>query len=150
MIPPLSYILIPAFTAFFSAILGTLLATFVIPRFQHYFWKRQRREELRFAVATEVNRLAAEFIMSYLGKDMPADIPALGLTFYQLWQAAAGQVKDLFSPSTYQLFEKMERIIFISPLISTQELEDRLPRLTDFKQARETALQAFYKEIGIL
>jgi hypothetical protein len=40
-----------------------LLATFVPPRFQHYFWKRQGREELRFAVATEVNRLAAEFIM---------------------------------------------------------------------------------------
>jgi hypothetical protein len=104
----------------------------------------------RAVTATEVNRLAAEFIMSYLGKDMPADIPALGLTFYQSWQAAAGQVKDLFSPSTYQLFEKMERIIFISPLFSTQELGDRLPRLTEFKQARETALRAIYKEIGIL
>jgi hypothetical protein len=63
MFPPLHYILIPAVTAFLAA----LLAIFLTPRFQHHFWKRQKREGIRRAIATEVNRLAAEFKTSYLG-----------------------------------------------------------------------------------
>jgi hypothetical protein len=78
MIPPLSYILIPAVTAFLGALLGILLN----PLLQHRFWKRQRLEEIRFTVATEVNKLAAEFIMNYLGKDMPDYTPPLGPIFY--------------------------------------------------------------------
>jgi hypothetical protein len=36
MVPPLSYILIPAVTAF----LGVLLGIFLNPLLQHRFWKR--------------------------------------------------------------------------------------------------------------
>jgi hypothetical protein len=68
MIPPLSYILIPSVIAFFSGIAAALLAIFFNPRFQHYFWKRQKWEELRLAVIAEVNQLVAEFKMSYFLK----------------------------------------------------------------------------------
>jgi hypothetical protein len=77
MIPPLSYILIPAVTAFF----GALLAIFLTPRFQHYFWKRQKREEIRLGVVTEVNRLAAEFQSNYLFKDHVENTPERAYTF---------------------------------------------------------------------
>jgi hypothetical protein len=66
MIPPLSYILIPSIIAFFSGVAAALLTIFLNPRFQHHFWKRQKREELRLAVVTEVNRLSAEFKVRYL------------------------------------------------------------------------------------
>ena len=39
--------LITASAAFVGGILGTLLTIFVTPRLQHYFWKRQKREEIR-------------------------------------------------------------------------------------------------------
>jgi hypothetical protein len=102
-------------------------------------------------LVTEVNRLAAEFSLNYLhGKDMPEEFPALGTAFYHSWATVAGQVKALFSNSTYQAFDKMERIIFTAPLYSTHEVEDRVSRVAEFTRTRDTALQAFYKEIGVL
>ena len=102
MIPPLSYILIPAVTAFLGALLGILLN----PLLQHRTWKRQRLADVRYTIVTEVNRLAAEFTISYLAKDWPDFVPPLGAPFYQSWQAAAFQVEDYFTESTYQAFTR--------------------------------------------
>jgi hypothetical protein len=44
----------------------------------------------------------------------------------------------------------MQDHVIKAPLFSTQEMEDRVPRITKFDQARETAMQALYEEIGIL
>jgi hypothetical protein len=71
MIPPLSYILIPALITFCGAFLGSVCATFITPRLQHRFWKRPRLEEPRFAVVAEANRLAAQFSMGSHGMDSP-------------------------------------------------------------------------------
>ena len=79
-IPPA---LITASAAFVGGILGTLLTIFVTPRLQHYFWKRQKREELRLAVVTDVNRLAAEFQSNYLFKDHIEDTSERALRFAQ-------------------------------------------------------------------
>ena len=51
------------------------------PRFQHYFWKRQKREELRRAIVAEVNRLAAEFQSNYLFKGHVENTPERALTY---------------------------------------------------------------------
>jgi hypothetical protein len=150
MIPPLHYIVIPAVIAFLSASVAALLVIFLTPRLQHYFWKRQKREEIRLGIVTEVNRLAAEFIMNCFGRHVPELVPALDATFYQSWQVAAGQVKVLFSHSTYQAFDTMWIKIISELLFSAQEVRDRIPRVINFTQARDTALQAFYKEIAIL
>jgi hypothetical protein len=81
-IPPA---LMTASAAFVCGILGTLLTIFVTPCLQHYFWKRQKREEIRFTIVNEVNRLAAQFMMRCYARDMPESIPALELTFYESW-----------------------------------------------------------------
>ena len=146
-IPPA---LITASAAFVGGILGTLLTIFVTPRLQHYFWKRQKREELRLAVVTEVNRLAAEFQSNYLFKDHIEDTSERGLRFAQSWIALNGQVKDLFSESTFQTYERMYRHVITAPLFSKQEIMDRAPRLIEFEKVRDVAMQALYKEIGIL
>ena len=52
-----------------SAILASLLTIVLTPALQHYFWKRQRRDDLRFATASEVNRVASEFITRYLAAE---------------------------------------------------------------------------------
>jgi hypothetical protein len=140
------YILIAPVTAFF----GAMLAIFLTSRFQHYFWKRQKREEIRLTVVTEVNRLAAEFKSNYLFEDLVETTSERTLTFAQSWVAVTGQVKDLFRPSTYQAFERMYTHVITAPLFSTQERTDRIHRIIEFDQVRETAMRALYQEIGIL
>jgi hypothetical protein len=122
----LHYILIPAVTAFLAA----LLAIFLAPRFQHYFWKRQKREEIRLGIATEVNRPAAEFKTSYLFKDEVENITDRARSFFQAWISISGQIKDLFSPSTYHAFSRTQDHVITAPLFSTQKMEDRVPRIT--------------------
>jgi hypothetical protein len=150
MLPPLSYILIPSVIAFFSGVAAALLTIFLNPRFQHYFWKRQKREELRLAVVKEVNRLSAEFRVHYLYKDQIEYTPEQSVTFSQAWVAVDGQVEDLFSESTYESFKRMQEYVGLVHVYRNQELMDRLPRLRDFDRIRKGALQALYREIGIL
>jgi hypothetical protein len=145
MIPPLHYRIIPAVTAFFAA----LLAIFLTPRFQHYCWKRQKREELRLAVITEINRLAAAFQTSYLFKGTVENTPESLIAFAKAWASVNGQVKDLFSESTCQTFEHMYAHAIAVPLLSKQEIMDRVPRVTEFK-VRNTAMRALYAEIGLM
>jgi hypothetical protein len=146
MIPPLSYRLIPAVTAF----LGALLAIFLTPRFQHYFWKRQKREELRLAVVAEANKLAAQFKSHYLFSDQIESNLEQALTFHQSWMCVEGQVNDLFDISTYQTFKEMYDFAVTVPLHSKQEILDRVARVTEFDRRRQEAMEALYKEIGIL
>lgn len=133
-------------TAFF----GALLAIFLTPRFQHYFWKRQKREEIRLSVVTEVNRLAAEFTINYFFKDNDENTPEVAFTFAQSWTSVSGQVRDLFSEPTYQVFTGMDTYITTAPVFDTKEIMDRVPHITDFTRVRDPAMQALYKEIGIL
>ena len=150
MIPPLSYILIPAVASFLGAIIGGLLTTYLNPRFQHRFWKRQQREEIRFKVANEVNRLIAEYGVNYLIGHEVGQAPKLEATFFHSWIGIAGQVKALFSDSTYQEFDKLYLTVITSPMFSAQEISDRSQRFAEFNQKRDAVLHAFYQEIGIL
>jgi len=61
-----------------------------------------------------------------------------------------GQVKDLFSESTYQVFERLYEYPFLVPLHSQQEITDRVPRITEFTKIRDAGMRALYTEIGIL
>jgi hypothetical protein len=150
MIPPLSYILIPAVASFLGAILGGLLTTYLNPRFQHRFWKRQQREEMRFKVANEVNRLIAEYGVNYLVGDMLGQASRLEAPFFQSWIDIAGKVKALFSDPTYQEFDKLYLTVITAPLYTGQEISDRSQRFTEFNKKRDAVLRVFYQEIGIL
>jgi hypothetical protein len=130
--------------------LGTLLTIFVTPRLQHYFWKRQKREEIRLTVVTEVNRLAAEFNSDYMFRDRGEQTSERMLSFYPSWISVAGQVKGLFSPPTYQAFDRVQEHIMTAHLFSAQELKSRIPRITEFDNLRNTTMKALYIEIGIL
>ena len=103
-------------------------------------------------VITDINKLAAEFIRSNINhlKDDPDVVLELAPEFYQSWQVAGGQVKTLFSKTTYKKFVEMEYMIVHFPHYRTQEVMDRSLRINKFKEAPNTALNAFYKEIGIL
>jgi hypothetical protein len=150
MLPPLHHIIIPAVIAFFSASVAALLAIFLTPLFQHYFWKRQKREEIRLAIVTEVNKLAADFSLSYLLRDSPEIVPPLSVTFYQSWEVLDGQVKALFSDSTYNEYKRLYEFTLLVGFYSTQEFSDRTTRVNKFKERRNGVLLALYKEIGVL
>jgi hypothetical protein len=117
---------------------------------QHYFWKRQKREELRLSAVAEVNKLAAEFQTRYLFKDMVEDTTESLLAFAQAWISVAGSVKDIFSEATYQKFERMYTYVIAVPLHSKQEATDRVPRIAKYTEVRDAAMRALYTEIGIL
>jgi hypothetical protein len=136
---------------FLNALLAALFTTFLVPRRQHRFWKHQRFEELRLKVVNEVNELGSKFGVNYLHRaDMPEEFPELGAAFAHSWATVSGQVKVLFSNSTCQEFNKMERIIFSTLLFSTHEVNQRIARVAEFTRTREAASRAFYKEMGIL
>jgi hypothetical protein len=130
---------------------GSLMTIFLSQPVQHWFWKRQRRADLRFAVVNKINELASEFAVSYvLGKDIVEESPEGLVTFYRSWHIVAAQARVLFSKSTYNAVEHMEVMMVAVPLHSRQEVMDRVPRHTEFVKRRDTALRAMYKEIGIL
>ncbi len=52
-----------------SGIVGALLATFIAPRIQHYFWREQRLADLRFATIKSVNHLMAEYLTGHIAKE---------------------------------------------------------------------------------
>src|SRR5437016_4037844 len=137
MIPPLSYILIPALASFLGAILGGLLTTYLNPLFQHSFWKSQQREEMRLEVANEANRLIAEYGVDYLVGDILKQESKLDAAFFKSWIAIAGQAKTLFSSSTYQEFDTLYLTVLTSSLYSTQETSDRSQRVAEFNQKRD-------------
>jgi len=46
----------------FTGAIGALVAIFVTPWAQHFFWSLARRAESRFAAITEINNLWATFL----------------------------------------------------------------------------------------
>lgn len=150
MILPRSYILIPAIASFLGAIVGGWLTTYLNPRFQHRFWKRQQREEMQFKVANEVNRLIAEYSIDYFVKDVSVPLTDACTAFFQSWHATAGEVQALFTDSTYQAFKQMEVIIMSASLYPNQDPAAKASRVEEFARARDTVLRAIYQEIGIL
>jgi hypothetical protein len=99
---------------------------------------------------TEVKRLVAEFQASYLFKDMINNTSERAFTFGQSWITVSNDVKDLFTDSTYQAFDKMSIHIKTAPLFSIQEATDRVSRIVEFEEPRRIAMRALYKESGIL
>ncbi len=65
-------------------------------------------------------------------------------TFLQSLTILPAKVKNLFSDSTYDAFEKM--IQEIPPRPDKQQQQ----AIQDFIQARDAVLQALYKEVGLL
>jgi hypothetical protein len=93
-----------------SAILGfgsAVLAIFLTPRFQHNFWKRQRRAELRLKTADEVNEIAANFYMVYTRTESYE----LTEPFITQILVVRGKVKVLFSNEAFKRFRSMEILI---------------------------------------
>jgi hypothetical protein len=136
--------------AIISGVLASLITNLAAPRLQHWFWKRQRLEEIRFAVIAEVNRLAAQFVMSYIGKDMPDYIAQLAPVFFESWEILDGQVRLFFSPATHQKFSRLFELTLLYGFYSQQETQDIIPRINQFREARQETLKALYTEIGIL
>ena len=100
----------PIFVAIMSGSIGiisSLLTMSITPTLQHYFWKRQRREEIRLAVVEEINKLAAEFITNHIAD--PSFRPSN--EFHQSFQVIAAKAKVLFSPQVFQDLKRMEELI---------------------------------------
>jgi len=124
-----------------AGVLGAILTIFLTPALQHYFWKFQRREELRLATINEANRLSAEFITKYMEEGRYKDP---GGDFWQSFQTVIANVKALFSDEGYQEFEKMAAMM--GPNLGP-EYEKR--DVYDFVVARDRALRVLYDDVGV-
>jgi len=123
-----------------SAILATLLTIFLTPRLQHYFWKQERREELRLAAIKEFNTLIADYLTNQIANPgvRPHD------TFFQSFQVTTAEVKALFSENAWNAFKDVENMI--GPGFGPGEGRT----VNDLVEARDRALRVLYAEIGIL
>jgi len=137
----------PVFVATMSGSIGiisSLLTISITPTLQHYFWKRQRREEIRLAVVEEINRLAAEFITNHIAD--PNFRPSN--EFHQSFHIVSAKAKVLFSQQAFQDFKNMEQLIGPSHRGMLGPMADK--GVHDFIERRDIALSSFYREIGIL
>jgi len=123
-----------------SAVIATLLTLFLTPRLQHYFWKRQRREELRLATIQEINRLTSEFITNHIAD--PAYAPSR--EFFQGLQIASADLRALFSSRAWRAFREMEA------MIGSNLGGDEGHTPADFIAARDRTLRVLYQEVGLL
>lgn len=140
---PLTLVVIPAV----SAILATLLTIMLTPTLQHYFWKRQRRDDLRFAAANEVNRVASEFIAGYLEAERNKTKYVPDVTLFQALHALRGQVKQLFSDAAFMAFARFESAI--GPNLEKVPGEG-VGSLEEYLRRRDAALRAMYRDLGIV
>lgn len=125
-----------------SAIVATLLTIILTPRMQHYFWKLQRREELRLATINEIIRVTTEFVATYV-----AGRPQSPEKFLASLWSMNGQVRAFFSIDTALVYTRL--MAMIRPTLG-QELLDGRVSIGEFLETRNLALLALYEETGII
>jgi hypothetical protein len=119
----------------------------VTPTLQHYFWKRQQREELRLAAINEVNRVAAEFITKYMAAEREKTKYVPDTEFFQSLQAVGAQVKALFSGAAFDAFEQLRQAI--GPNLEQVPGEGH-GSVEEYVRRRDAALRALYQDVGIV
>ncbi len=122
-------------TAALIAAGSSLLTILLTPKLQYYFWKYQRRADLRLSVINDANQLTAQFIANYTATHHPSQ------AFLARLISVTAQVKSLFSDQSYQLFRAVDLLI-------SQNLTGGT--VAGFFQARDAALRALYEEVGVL
>ncbi len=121
---------------------SALLTIFLTPRLQHYFWKRQRRSELRLETAEEVNDIAAPFVHTVsslveweLSEQFLANILVV-----------RGRVKALFSEKAFDGFLAMQYFIAASGSRVRGLGPEGKGSTDDFILASDEALRTLYEE----
>jgi hypothetical protein len=106
----------------------------------------RKRVELHLAVIDEIHRLAGKHINNLIFRYYPQGVQKPfkpSDTFLLSLTVLPDKVKNLFSASTFDAFEKM--IQEIPPLPDKQQQQ----AIQDFIKKKDTALQALYKEVGV-
>jgi len=121
---------------------SALLTMFLTPRLQHYFWKRQRRSELRLDTADEVNNIAAHFvhIVSTLVEW------ELSEQFLAKILVVRGRVKALFSEKAFDRFLAMQYFLAASGSRARGLGPEGKASTDDFIKVSDEALRTLYEE----
>ena len=131
----------PIITAGVSSLFGSLLAIVVTPTLQHYFWRRQRRAELKLKTIEVVNTLTSRFIQQWIAADLKERYKP-DLVWHEEFSAAEAAVKALFGKTTHQIFKDLKKRI--DPDLGGVGPH---PSVHDFIEARDAAVKALYKEV---
>ncbi len=83
-----------------SAFVGGLISVLLTPKLQHYFWKHQRRVEVRLATINELNELASQFLYGVTAG--PYTPPA---EFHRSMQVTLAKLKFWFSEGAFRVFK---------------------------------------------
>jgi hypothetical protein len=124
-----------------AAILGSLLTIFLTPQLQHYFWRKQRGDELRLAAIDELNRLAAEFLNGHIATTPATFRPSA--EWFKAFSMLDAKIK-VFFPKKYKEFKTLEELI---PGTAGGLGPMGKQGVHDFVEARDAALRALYEEV---
>jgi len=124
-----------------SSVMASLLTIWLTPRLQHYFWKRQRLDDLRLDAINEFNRLAAEFLFEYSSAPQTYKPSA---EWFKTFLALISNIKARFSEKAFSAFKTME--VLIGPGTPGLGPEGN-KTISDFVEARDAALRALYAEV---
>lgn len=119
------------FTAIIVGSAGSILTTFLTPRFQHHFWSHQRLKDERLDVAKEFNSFTAEFIYN----------PQYGETpqFFKSYSVLTANIKTLFSHKAFDCFKEFD--------VELEAIrEGKKGHFESFLKARDKTLRVLYEE----
>jgi hypothetical protein len=132
------------FAAGLGSILGSLLAIFATPLLQHYFWKRQRRAEIKLKAIETITTFTSKFIQQWISANGAGQQYHPTLEWFENFSAAEAVVRALFEPETYEAFKNLEKRV--DPELGTN-ISNQILNANAFIEARDKAMKALYSEV---
>ena len=134
-------VLVAAFVGLASA----LLAIFLTPVLQHYFWRRQRHAELCLPVIERCANLILSVQECLLGIQNQRKTTEADITLLRQWEALGIEIQALFSSQTNRRLDGLSELI----VKYSAPLESGGFRPSDFYNARTEAFSALYSELEL-
>jgi hypothetical protein len=153
MTPAESSFMTTLIPVFLGGVVSSLLTLLLGQPVQHYFWRRQRLAERQLATLDEFNKVTAQVLdHCYMDYDTAAaeqraprldqgDPALLALSVLQ------PQVRALFSASSKEATEALvDQLVALGSSVPDKPWSQAVAPIA---QARERALRALYKDMGI-
>jgi hypothetical protein len=131
-----------------SAIISSLLTILWTPKLQHFFWRHQRRAEIRLAIINEFNRLTAEFISAHIDAQRTQTTYTPGLQWHSAFSITGANIRALFSQVAFDSFKQVDQLIGPSAghgRLGPQGQYD----VHDFLVRKDSAMRVLYKELSL-
>lgn len=108
---------------------------------QHSSWRRQQLADLRRAVISDLNKIAAEYVTAFMAHQERGERYEPTDSVFAALYTVDMQVGTLFTPKTHYVYKEWQIMVARHGPART---------VHDFVDAQEAALRSMYKEAGFI